>query len=59
MLPPTCVRAGAAYAIDLLKEPFKAHPAVEIIDEKTPDGKHMILFDAQKMTWQDTLDSLV
>jgi hypothetical protein len=53
------VAAGAAYEIDLLKEPFKVTPPIEIIDERTPDGKHMLLFDVQKMTWQDSLDGLV
>jgi hypothetical protein len=51
--------AGDYYPIDLLKEPFKVSQPLEIIDEKAPDGKHMLLFDVQKMTWQDPLADLV
>lgn len=55
-----CVSAaGGGYPIDLLKPPFKLSAPLEVIDEKTPDGKHMLLFDVQKMTWEDTLDGLV
>lgn len=51
--------AGQYYDINLLKEPFKVSEPLEIIDEQTQDGKHMLLFDVQKMTWQDPLDGLV
>jgi hypothetical protein len=54
-----CLLVGDFYPIDLRKEPFKVNPPLEIIDERTPDGKHMLLFDVQKMTWQDPLDGLV
>lgn len=56
----TDVPAGkGAYAIDLLKEPFKVSQPLDIIDEKSIDGKHMLLFDVQKMTWQDPLADLM
>lgn len=62
-MPPLllcCVyNAGDYYQIDLLKEPFKLSKPLQIIDEKSWDGKHMLLFDVQKMTWQDSLAGLV
>lgn len=51
--------AGDSYQIDLLKEPFKLSKPLQIIDEKSWDGKHMLLFDVQKMTLQDSLAGLV
>jgi hypothetical protein len=51
--------AGDYYQIDLLEEPFKLSKPLQIIDEKSWDGKHMLLFDVQKMTWQDSLAGLV
>lgn len=51
--------AGEYYNINLLKSPFKLSQPLEIIDEQTQDGKHMLLFDVQKMVWEDPLDGLV
>jgi len=58
------VAAGDFYVIDLMKEPFKlTQPGgpLEIIEEGTVGeaGKHMLLFDVQKMTWNDPLDGLI
>lgn len=47
--------AGQYYDINLLKTPFKVSRPLEIIDEHTQDGKHMLLFDVQNMTWEDPL----
>jgi hypothetical protein len=54
-----CVFAGHYYDIDLTKPPFKLAAPLEIVEEQTTDGKHMLLFDVRKMTWEDTLDGLV
>jgi hypothetical protein len=59
MCPLTDPLAGGYYDIDLLKEPFKLSKPLEIIDEQSSDGKHMLLFDVQGMTWEDPLDGLV
>jgi hypothetical protein len=53
------VCTGHYYDIDLTKQPFKLAAPLEIIEEHTTDGKHMLLFDVQNMTWEDTLDGLV
>lgn len=47
------------YDINLLKEPFNMSQPLELIDEKSPDQKHMLLYDVQSMTWVDPLDGLV
>lgn len=52
-------RAGEYYNIDLMKPPFSLSRPVEVIDERTPDGKHLLLFKVEKMTWHDPLLGLV
>jgi hypothetical protein len=56
-LPP--LQAGGYYPIDLIKPPFNLSPPLEVLDENTEHGKHMLLFNVQSMTWDDPLgDSL-
>jgi len=57
--PNVDIAGGDYYALDLLKPPFNVSKPLEILDEQTPDGKHMLLFDVQKMTWDDALLGLV
>ncbi len=49
------LQAGEYYPINLLKNPFNLSRPLEIIDEHTPDGKHMLLYDVRSMTWSDPL----
>jgi hypothetical protein len=32
---------------------------LQVFNENVPDGKHLLLFDVNNMTWSDTLDGLV
>jgi len=59
--PCSCVAicTGQYYPLDLLKPPFNVSQPLEIFDEQTDHGKHMLLFDVQKMTWDDSLIGLV
>jgi hypothetical protein len=45
------IPVGSYYSIDLLRPPFSVSQPLEVFDEKTVDGKHMLLFDVEKMTW--------
>jgi hypothetical protein len=53
------IAGGDYYAIDLTRPPFNVWPTVEVIDEQTADGKHMVLFDMRSVTWADDLQGLV
>lgn len=39
--------------------PFNLSRPLEVVDEQTPDGKFMLLYDVATMTWDDPLDGLV
>ncbi|GBF88666.1 hypothetical protein Rsub_01565 [Raphidocelis subcapitata] len=53
------IQAGEYYAVNLLQPPFNLKPApLEVIDEKTKDGKHMLLFDLQALQWDDDLTGI-
>jgi hypothetical protein len=56
LLPP--LRAGAHYEVDLLKKPFMASQPLEVLSERTPDAKHLLLFDMATMSWEDPLQGL-
>lgn len=46
------IAPGDYYAIDLTKPPFNLRPPpIEVVDEQTPDGKHILMFDARAMQW--------
>eukprot|EP00775_Hariotina_reticulata_P009451 gene9451-9617_t len=49
---------GGYYDIDLTRPPFNVWPPVEVINEQTADGKHMLLFDMRSVTWTDDLQGL-
>jgi hypothetical protein len=49
------LQAGDYYPINLLKPRFNMSAPLEVIDEDTPDGKHMLLFNVHSMTWDDPL----
>jgi hypothetical protein len=54
--PNRDIAGGDYYPIDLTKPPFNVRPApLEVIDEKSIDGKHMLLFDVSEMEWDDPL----
>jgi len=54
------ILAGEYYPIDLLKAPFSVKPKpLEVLDEKSQDGKHLLLFDVGQMTWKDNLYGLM
>lgn len=54
------ISAGEYYPIDLLKPPFSLKPTpLEVLDEKTEDGKHLLLFDVRQLTWHDDLHGLI
>lgn len=57
--PNVDIKAGEYYSIDLTKPPFNLGPPLEVINEKTPDGKHMLLFNVTSMTWDDWLPGLL
>lgn len=51
--------AGDYYPINLLKPPFNLQPPpIQIIKEHTPDNKYMLLFDVEKLQWDDALTGL-
>lgn len=50
---------GEYYPIDLLEPPFNVSKPLEVIDEHTEDGKHLLLFEVAKMTWSDPLPGLL
>eukprot|EP00775_Hariotina_reticulata_P009452 gene9452-9618_t len=50
---------GDYYDIDLTRPPFNVWPPVEVFNEQTPDGKHMVLFDMRSVTWTDDLQGLI
>ena len=57
--PNRDIVAGEYYPINLLAPPFNLRPApLEVIDEQSPDGKHMLLFDVRALEWDDTLYGL-
>lgn len=58
LLHPQQPPAGDYYEVDLLKPPFSVSKPLEIIDENTPDGKHMLLFEVANLTWSDPLQGL-
>jgi hypothetical protein len=43
--PNNNIKVGAYFPVNLLKPPFNLTEFVEIIDEKTPDLKYLILYD--------------
>jgi hypothetical protein len=54
------VTPGEYYAIDLTRPPFSLRPApLMVIDEHTPDGKFMCLYEVSRLRWTDTLAGLV
>lgn len=47
---------GSWYPIDLTSPPFRVRPEPSyVLDEKHADGKHMLLFDVEEMTWDEDL----
>lgn len=53
------VPAGGYYQVDLLRPPFSVQTPISVLDERLSEGKHMLLFDVQKMTWHDSLAGLL
>lgn len=52
--------AGEYYSIDVTKPPFSVTPRpLEVVDEKTADGKFMLLYEVAAMSWSDPLLGLV
>jgi alpha-D-ribose 1-methylphosphonate 5-triphosphate diphosphatase PhnM len=53
------IKAGDYYPVNLLTTPFNLRPApLEVINEKSSDGKHMLLFDLQALQWDDDLTGI-
>lgn len=57
--PNRDIKAGDYYPIDLTKPPFNLGPVLEVLDEGTPDGKHLLLLDVANMAWDDPLPGLL
>lgn len=46
------ISAGDYFPINLLERPFNLKPdPIEVIDEETPDRKHILMIDVHAMTW--------
>lgn len=50
------VHAGGMYDVDVTAPPFNLRPTVQVINEKTKDEKHMLLFDVSTMEWDEQVD---
>ena len=59
LMPNRDIGAGDYYPINLLASPFNVRPPpLAVIDERTEDGKHMLLFDVKQLEWDDALYGL-